>query len=216
VIRLHTPAAAADVELAVLAALAAHRRQVVCGPFVVDGALDDLDDDTRAGVLDLLASLRGDPQVVVLTDRPDVAAWAHDAHPSKAAVLRLDGRVPTRLDVVHDDVIDLDALAAGPAEPAPPRASGHPEAHDAPSAAAQRAEADDADPDGAYQRFVLFGTDELALSPAPTAPGTSTRTGSAPSRPVRHELTPDEVDRYGLDLFHLAVDEQPRPEHHGG
>jgi hypothetical protein len=220
--RLSTPAAAVDVELAILAALAAHRRQIVRGPFVVDGALDGLAADTRAAVLDLLASLRGEPQVVVLTDRPEVAIWAHDAHPGKAAVLCLDGRIPTRLDLADDHVIDLDALAASAAEPGPAR-SGEPEGsgdRDDQSAVplghhdeADRGPAagfDDADADAAYQRLVLFGTDELALAPSASAEPAGAE--GAAVRPLRRELTSDEVDRYGLDLFHLAVDEEPLPK----
>jgi hypothetical protein len=215
--RLHTPtaAAAADVELAILAALAAHRRQIVRGPFVVDGALDDLDADTRAGVLDLLASLRGEPQVVVLTDRAEVAIWAHDAHPGKAAVLRLDGRVPTRLELTDHDVIDLDALAAAPAEPAGQDAG--PGDDDEAASHPDLADLAGLDVDLAYQRTVLFGTDELALAPAPAASNeAASAEPAATTPPVRRDLTADEVDRYGLDLFHLAVDDQQLPKRRRG
>lgn len=79
-----------DLEWLLLARLAAQRDCSFVGsmPLLVDGALDDIDDDTLLKLLDQLERMSGAVQIIHLTDDPRIAAWASARGDSSAAVVR--------------------------------------------------------------------------------------------------------------------------------
>ncbi|MGI8754592.1 MAG: hypothetical protein ACR2MB_01780 [Acidimicrobiales bacterium] len=78
-----------DVVWAVLARLASLRSVGVAGsvPLVLADPFSALEDDEVAVVLDKVGGLAGAVQVVVISDRPAVVAWASGLGPARAAVV---------------------------------------------------------------------------------------------------------------------------------